>query len=494
MTEWYNNDLTAKGLMIYSKLILDCMYQNFSGYVYWWMTQSDGIISNTGTLKKNGYILGQFAKYIRPGYYRVDATYNPQSGVYVVAFKGAGKFVTVVVNNSTTDKTQQFTVQNGSVTTLSKTTTSISKDLANDGTVTVTNGTFSSTLDAQSITTFVGDMGNVPQVVFTSPTKTGTYTTGTPISLAANATISVGTISNVKFYDGATLLNTDNSSPYSFSWTNATAGKHLMKVVATDNAGNMASDTLTIKINVPQGPYNGIVHPIPGTIQAEEYDLGGNGVAYSDDSPGSAVTPVVNYRTDEDVDIETCTDAGGGYNLGYTIAGEWLEYTVNVATSGNYKLDLRVACNGDGRTVSLTMDGTTIANNIVIPNTGAWQTWTTATVNSVPLTVGQHILRMTVGTTSYVNVNHITFSSITTETENTKFENNVAEYPNPFDNTITLNRSEEYSYSIFDMSGRMLVQGHGQGETTIGDALKSGIYILEIQGSKGLQLIKIQKK
>ena len=493
MTEWYNNDLTAKGLMIYSKLILDCMYQNFSGYVYWWMTQSDGIISNTGTLKKNGYILGQFAKYIRPGYYRVDATYNPQTGVYVVAFKGANKFVTVVVNNSTSDKTQQFTVQNGSVTTLSKTTTSISKDLANDGTVTVTNGAFSSTLDAQSITTFVGDLGNVPQVVFTSPTTTGSYTVGTPINLTATATIATGSISNVKFYDGATLLNTDNSSPYSFSWTNATAGKHLMKVVATDNAGNMASDTLTIKVNVPQGPYNGTIHQIPGTIQAEHFDVGGNGIAYSDDSPGSAVTPVVNFRTDEDVDIETCTDVGGGYNLGYTTAGEWLEYTFN-ASSGSYMIDIRVACNGDGRTISLSIDEKNIASNIVVPNTGGWQNWSKVTVSDVNISAGKHVLRLTIGTTSYVNINYLTFAGLVTGLEEEDAATKPELYPNPFDNSFRLSKEGEYGYKLYDISGRLLLQGHGQGETVIGSTLQSGLYLLEVQSNTGNKLIKIQKK
>jgi len=495
MTEWYNNDLTANGLMIYSKLILDCMYQNFSGYVYWWMTQSDGIISNTGTLKKNGYILGQFAKYIRPGYYRVDATYNPQSGVYVVAFKGANKFVTVVVNNSTSSKTQQFTVQNGSVTTLSKTTTSISKDLANDGNVTVTNGTFSSTLDAQSITTFVGDLGNVPQVVFTSPTTTGSYTVGTPINLAATATITTGTISNVKFYDGATLLNTVNSSPYSFSWTNAISGKHILKVVATDNAGKMASDTLTIKVNVPQGAYNGIVHPIPGVIQIEDYDVGGNGVSYLDNTPGSAVTPIVNFRTDEDVDIENCTDVGGGYNLGYATAGEWLEYAVNVASTGNYDLDFRVACSGTGRTVSVSMDGTTIANNVTIPNTAGWQTWQTVTLKNIPLTAGQKVMRLTIGATDYVNVNYVEFKkNLVTGFDNSssyKFDL----FPNPFDSEgLSLNIEGDYSYKISDMTGLIHEQGKSNGAAKIGRNLLPGIFLLTIEDENGVYVQKIIKQ
>ena len=494
MTEWYNNNMTAAGLVSYGKQVLDCMYQNFSGYVYWWMQNSDGVISPAGVPNKNGYILAQFAKYVRPGYYRVDATYNPQSGVYVVAFKGAGRFVTIAVNNSTSSKTQQFSVQNGSVSTLSKVTTSFSKDIANEGTVAVTNNMFSSTLDAQSVTTFVGDMGNVPQISFTSPVKNGTYTVGTPFNLAANATIAAGTIASVKFYDGSNLLNTDNSSPYTFSWTNAVAGKHLLKAVATDNAGNTAFDTLSIKVNVPQGPFNGIVHPIPGTIQAEEYDLGGNGVAYLDDTPGSEVTPLVSFRTDEDVDLETCTDAGGGYNLGFATMGEWLEYTVNVSATGNYKLDLRVACNGDGRTVAFSMDGNAIGGNIVIPNTAGWQTWTNATVNSIPLTEGKHVLRMTIGATSYVNINSFTFTSTVTGLKDGTTHNGFTIYPNPFERTIQLKKDDTYEYKLYDISGRLLLKGNGNGETIIGESLESGTYLLNIQSKSGTEIVKIQKK
>lgn len=244
----------------------------------------------------------------------------------------------------------------------------------------------------------------------------------------------------------------------------------------------------------PQGPYNGVVHQIPGTIQAEEYDLGGNGVAYSDDSPGSAVTPIVNYRTDEDVDIETCTDAGGGYSLGYATAGEWLEYTVNVAATGNYNLDLRVACNGDGRTVSFAMDGTDIATNIAIPNTNGWQAWTTTSVNNVPLTAGQHVLRLTIGVTDYVNLNHFTFSSVITGAEDVLHQNGLLVYPNPFHHTMVLSKSGAYTYKIHDMSGRLQLKGEGEGETILGASLENGIYLLSLQSNEGSQVLKIQKK
>jgi O-glycosyl hydrolase len=257
MTEWYNSDVTSTGLVSYGKQILDCMYQNFSAYVYWWMTQSNGVISPTGTVNKNGYILAQFAKYVRPGYYRVDATYNPQSGVYVVAFTGNGNYVIVTVNNSTSSKTQQFTLQNGAVASVAKSTTSLSKSLSNDGNVAVTNGSFTSMLDAQSVTTFVGTTTSsnpIPVVSITAPTNSAVYTEGNNVTLSANATITTGNISKVDFYNGTTLLGTDASAPYTYTMNAATAGTYSITAIAT-SASNATTTSTAVTFQVlPAAP------------------------------------------------------------------------------------------------------------------------------------------------------------------------------------------------------------------------------------------------
>lgn len=245
----------------------------------------------------------------------------------------------------------------------------------------------------------------------------------------------------------------------------------------------------------PRGAYNGTVSQIPGTIQAEHFDVSGNNSAYFDDSPGN--TGGALFRTDEDVDIENCTDVGGGYSIGYATAGEWMEYTVNVAATGNYKLDLRVACFGDGRTVSFNLDGKALTNNIAIPNTGGWQTWATTTVNNVPLTAGQHVLRLTIGATTYVNINSMTFSSVVTGIENYEqgtSNEQVSVFPNPFEGSFRLNYTQKYNYRIFDLSGQQLLQGEGQGETVLGEMLQTGCYILQLQSEDQTRSMKISKK
>jgi len=494
MTEHYFDTDGISDIMAMSKELHDCMVTgNMNGYVYWWITWPNGLANANGTIFKRAYVLGQFAKFIRPGYYRVDATATPTSNVYVSAYKGTDKAVIVAVNTSNSTVTQKFDIQNGSISSVTPYTTDNSKNLVAGTNISVTGNSFTAQLPPQSITTFVGSLGNVPQVVFTSPTTSGTYSVGTVINLSATATIASGTIANVRFYDGATLLNTDNSSPYTYPWTNATGGKHLLKVVATDNLGNTASDTLTIKVNVPRGAYNGIVHAIPGTIQVEEYDLGGNGIAYSDASVGN--TGGATFRADEDVDLETCTDAGGGYNLGFATAGEWLEYTVHVTASGNYDLDFRVACNGDGRTVSVSMDGTTIANNISIPNTAAWQTWQTVSLKNIPLTAGQKVMRLTIGATDYVNINYVEFKGVITGMMNSNLQEEVVLSPNPFGNDgLNVRKSGAFTFKVVDVNGAVMEQGLATNSVHVGSGLKSGVYILSIEDGQGFQLYKIVKQ
>src|SRR5262249_8606076 len=73
-------------------------------------------------------------------------------------------------------------------------------------------------------------------------------------------------------------------------------------------------------------PFGGTPRAIPGIVEAEEFDDGGEGIAYHDTTAGNKGGA---FRA-TDVDIESTTDAGGGFDVGWTRPGEWLQYTVNV--------------------------------------------------------------------------------------------------------------------------------------------------------------------
>ncbi|MBK7406277.1 MAG: family 16 glycosylhydrolase [Phycisphaerales bacterium] len=143
-----------------------------------------------------------------------------------------------------------------------------------------------------------------------------------------------------------------------------------------------------VRVSKPlQTPYGGDAHPIPGRIEAEEFDEGWPEQAYWDSDPGNNGGA---FRPDSDVDIEACNE--GGYNIGWIRQGEWLEYTVEVTSPGVYRLSARVASPGGGR-FALFVDGADRTGELAVPPTGGWQAWTTVTSADFALTRGEHILR-----------------------------------------------------------------------------------------------------
>jgi glucosylceramidase len=158
-----------------------------------------------------------------------------------------------------------------------------------------------------------------------------------------------------------------------------------------------------------QTPYSGTPAPVPGVVRAENFDNGGRNLAYFDSTTGNSGGA---YRT-TDVDIQPSVPSG--FNIGWTTPGEWLKYTVNVAASGGYVVDLRVAALGGGNSLHVGFNGSAPASVMVpIPATGGWQTWRTV---SVPVTLGAGVQQLTVEfDTGGVNLGPMTIRSSSTTT------------------------------------------------------------------------------
>ncbi len=114
---------------------------------------------------------------------------------------------------------------------------------------------------------------------------------------------------------------------------------------------------------------------MPGTIQVANYDTGGQGVAYNVSSSNGSAN---GYRSDG-VDLESTADTqdtsatGGAYDMGWTNAGQWFNYTVNVATSGIYTVSFRVA-SPYGITDALhiaSSSGTNLSGPVAVPTPAA---------------------------------------------------------------------------------------------------------------------------
>jgi O-glycosyl hydrolase len=335
---------------------------NFNQYTWWYIRRNYGLIMNdtqnnvqpnaasaaeVGKVTKRGYVMAQYSKFVRPGFVRVEATKNPATGVYVSAYKKADSVVVVVVNRAAQRSLNISIPGATAIQSWKKYTTSASKNIADDGSITATNGAFSTSFDQESITTLVGVGPSAPPE--------------------------------------------------------------------------------------PRAPYDGVIQ-IPGTIEAENYDKGGEGVAYHDEDVANSGNM---YRTDG-VDIDA-NDADG-YAVGWTVAGEWLEYTVDVTESGTYQWEARVATGADNAAFKLLLDGVDISGSVAVTSTGDWKTFTTLSGSTPALTTGQKVLRLEIEG-SYVNIDWIRISTDPGPVAQIGFQNSV---------------SSDLTYSVYNIIGEFI--------------------------------------
>jgi len=128
----------------------------FQMYVWWYVRRSYGPMLENGNISKRGYMMSHFSKFVRPGYVRVDATKTPATNVYVSAYKSADSVVIVAVNKTTAAVSQQFTISNGTVAKVTGRRTSGTENMVAVAEISLSNGSFTANLPAQSVTTFVG--------------------------------------------------------------------------------------------------------------------------------------------------------------------------------------------------------------------------------------------------------------------------------------------------------------------------------------------------
>lgn len=134
--------------------------------------------------------------------------------------------------------------------------------------------------------------------------------------------------------------------------------------------------------------------PLPGRIEAENFDAGGPGLGYSDTTPANVPGA---YRPDDGVDVEPALDDDGGFNVTAPASGEWLQYTVDVRAAGRYTLLLRVATDAPSGALRVEIDGRDLTGLITIADTGGEQDWITLARRGLELPAGRHILRLTWG-------------------------------------------------------------------------------------------------
>ena len=160
MTEHYTDSTTdanawPNALGVASEMHNAMVTGQFNAYTWWYIKRSYGAINNSAVTKR-GWCMAHFSKFIRPGFYRVDATATPISGVSLSAYKSDTDVVLVAVNTSASTQSLNVTINGSAISSYDKFTTSSSKSLANDGQVTASNGSLTLSLDESSVTTLHG--------------------------------------------------------------------------------------------------------------------------------------------------------------------------------------------------------------------------------------------------------------------------------------------------------------------------------------------------
>jgi hypothetical protein len=215
------------------------------------------------------------------------------------------------------------------------------------------------------------------------------------------------TPTKVVFYDGGVLIGEDLSAPFTIKATNLSASVHgfYAKVFIGEEFGVTNIASVTVGDQIPFGSENAI----PGVIEAGHYDVfeggRGQGITYADVSANNEG----DYRMDEAVDV-ALSDVEGA-TIGWISGGEWVEYSIQVNSSGLYDLSFRYTSgnqNGGGP-FHFEMNGERISEDITLSGTGGWDAWQTGTSSGVALPEGDHVLRLAFDNGEF-NIGRMTFT------------------------------------------------------------------------------------
>lgn len=231
-----------------------------------------------------------------------------------------------------------------------------------------------------------------------------------------------------------------------------------------------------------QMPFNGTPHVIPGKIESEEYDFGGPEVGYYDtnltNEGGSTLR-------NDGVDIESSSTHT---NIGYTEAGEWLEYSVVVERTGDYKVEFRTASGEGNGSYHLDLDGQEIVtmNAEQFGGNQEWQAYGLQTSPAISLEAGEYKLRLIVDERGF-NIDNMNFILLSITGSNLSSAENIKLYPNPVSDQLHISNLNGKNWDMYNALG-VLVQSGRKAQVDMSN-YPSGIYYIHIEGNVN-QLVK----
>lgn len=177
MTEVYTDskndaDLWPMALDVSENIHNALVVGNMNAYVWWYIRRSYGPIKEDGTISKRGYCMAQYAKFVRPGAVRIEATEQPTSDVYISAYKNNENQVTIVaINKGSEGYAQNFTVSGQMIGNVNRYRTSANENLSCTTNLEASENNFWAQLPAESVSTFVVTLSEAPE----EPDENGYY-------------------------------------------------------------------------------------------------------------------------------------------------------------------------------------------------------------------------------------------------------------------------------------------------------------------------------
>ncbi len=258
---------------------------------------------------------------------------------------------------------------------------------------------------------------------------------------------------------GYTYLTTSNQHfEYTFEMTDPSDLNSRVVINTGSENADVYIDNISLIQKIEQSSYTGSPQTLPGIIQCEEYDFGGESIAYHDDDIKEGDS---NFRPEDNVDVQETSDEGGGYNVGWTVEGEWLEYTVNVE-SGNCDIEYRTASEPGGGILKVILDGDSLTQ-FEVQSTGNWQEWVTLKKTGIAINGGNNLILRLGIVSGDMNLNWIKFtntSSSVNKTQNlpSKFELS-GNYPNPFNSetiiTFSTQEKSRVRMTLYNILGKI---------------------------------------
>ncbi len=222
------------------------MTANFNAYIWWYIRRSYGFIKENSQVSKRGYIMSQYARYVRPGYKRIGVTEKPYSDVSVTAYKGPNnKIVLVAVNTGTSSRALNLTLQNASVGNFVKYSTSGTLNVSYGGTTKLTNGAATVYLESQSVTTLVSE-GSETSSSSTSSLRSSSSSSRSSLSSTSSLSSKSSVSSSVIRSSSSSVTSSQPRSSSSSSTANNSAN---CSYVVTGDWGSGYTAVIRIKNN-----------------------------------------------------------------------------------------------------------------------------------------------------------------------------------------------------------------------------------------------------